>query len=182
MKSKLTQTTVIALLIMVSLSLAGCGGDQAVEPSITSSSSSDRLDKIWLESAPEEVVAVASARQLSPGEPVAVAGVIGGVMHPFTEGFASFVVGDDAIVFCNEMGEDDHCSTPWDACCEDPALLASRRALVQVLDADGMPLEVELRGQQGLKELSEVVVVGTVAAESTEENLIINATGIHVKG
>lgn len=134
-----------------------------------------------MDSAPEDAIAVTEARNLEPGDSVVVTGVIGGVMHPFTEGFATFVLGDDAIVFCNEMG-DDHCATPWDACCEDRDVLAKSRAMVQVLDADGTPLAQGLRQVNGLVELSKVTVIGVVAEQSTQENLIINAAQIHVKG
>lgn len=181
MKRKLAYFPIPALLFAATLWLTGCGGSTNETASSATSASTTGLEQIWLEEAPERAISVSAARELDPGASVVVTGVIGGVMHPFTEGFASFVLGDDAIVFCNEMGDDDHCATPWDACCEDREVLAKRRAMVQILDSQGLPLEQELRGQQGLVELSEVVVVGEVAPESSAENLIINATGIHVK-
>ena len=77
------------------------------------------------------------------------------------------------------MGDDDHCSTPWDACCEDPDKIQSMRVAVQFFDPQGNPLEADLKQDIGLKELDMVSVVGTVDEMSSASNLVIRATGIY---
>ena len=77
------------------------------------------------------------------------------------------------------MGDDLHCQTPWDACCEDPDKIKSMRVSVQFVDREGNPILTDLKQEIGIQELDEVTVVGTVADSSTESNLIINATGLY---
>lgn len=136
---------------------------------------SDLGSGLFLEQAPGGALNVAAARlQLSPGDDAVIEGQIGGVLEPFLSGYAGFVLADTKIVFCNEMG-DDHCPTPWDACCEDADQLKARRISVQFVDADGHPLEGDLKGDGHLKELDHIVVIGIVAEGSTKENMIVHA-------
>lgn len=118
--------------------------------------------------------------QLAPGDTAIVAGQIGGTAQPFVAGYAAFVLADTEVMFCNETG-DDQCPTPWDACCVDPDKLSTQRASVQFDDAQGQVLALDLKGQQGLKELSHVIVTGHVAETSTPENLIILADGLYIE-
>lgn len=132
-----------------------------------------------LDTRPEGAIAVKAAReQLKPGDAATVYGQIGGVDQPFLEGYAGFVIGDTEILFCNEMG-DDHCPTPWDACCEDPDKVKQSRASVQFVDAEGRILQGSLKGFAGLNGLSHVVVKGRVAQSSSSENLVIEAREIY---
>jgi hypothetical protein len=52
---------------------------------------------------------------------------------------------------------------------------------VQVSDGKGDVLRATLKGWNGLKELSNVTITGTVDATSTAEATIINATGIFIE-
>lgn len=133
-----------------------------------------------LETAPTGAISVAEARKVAePGESIVVEGQIGAAMNPFGEKFATLVLGDEEIMFCNEMAED-HCATPWDACCEDPEKVATHRASVQLV-AGGDPVRGSLRGVGGLSELDHVVVEGSVDPTSTSGNLLINATGVYLQ-
>lgn len=135
-----------------------------------------------LETKPSGALPVKAAReQLKPGDEALVFGQIGGVDEPFFQGYAGFVLGDTDIVFCDEMSEDGHCQTPWDACCEDPDKLKISRASVQFVDAQRNPIEAEMKGFAGLKELSHVLVAGVVAETSTPDNLIIEARGFYIE-
>jgi hypothetical protein len=135
-----------------------------------------------LDEKPSGALSVRAAREkLKPGDVANVVGQIGGVDDPFLEGYAGFVLADTDVMFCDEMGDDDHCATPWDACCEDPDKLKVSRASVQFVNADGYPIKKSIKGYRGLEGLSEVVVVGTVAENSTADNLMIQATGIYAQ-
>jgi hypothetical protein len=159
--------------------LVGCGPDtidQTANPTDASPLSSIQ----FLNTKPEGVRSVQAAKaELKAGDAALVFGQIGGVQEPFLEGYAGFVLGDTEIVFCNEMGED-HCPTPWDACCEDRDVLKASRASVNFVDERGQVIPVGMRGLGGLVELSEVVVKGVIAQTSTPDNLIIEATGIYL--
>lgn len=168
-----THCSIISLLLAGLLATAGCG--QQTDPEANANSA---LTAYLLENAPEGAISVTLARaSAQPGQPIVVAGQIGATLEPFSPTFATFVLGDTAIDYCDELHAD-ACETPWDACCEDPDKVRAGRASVQLL-ADGNPLEGTLKGVGGLTELDHVVVAGTVDPTSTPENLIINATGIY---
>jgi hypothetical protein len=74
---------------------------------------------------------------------------------------ATFRLVEDSLRHCAEMGDDDHCKTPWDYCCEDPDAL--RRYTVNVEFFDGeLPGKWRLRGAHGFDRLSEVTVAGVL--------------------
>lgn len=178
------KTTLITAIAASALILAACGDKEAAQTSQTSgdqgtaAGASSPLDAYVLQTKPEGAVGVMEARNVArPGEPIVVTGQIGAAMDPFSKELASFVLGDEKIMYCDEM-EEDHCPTPWDACCEDPAKVRRGRASVQIL-ADGAPVPATLKGVNGMAELDKVVVAGIVDPASTPDNLIINATGIY---
>lgn len=119
--------------------------------------------------------------QAKPGDEVLLEGKIMGVPQPFVEGRAVFVLGDDAtITSCDEMA-DDHCTTPWDACCDPKDVRHQGTATIQVVDADGQLVRQGLKGVHGLKELSSVRISGVIADTSKPEAMIVNATKIYVE-
>lgn len=122
---------------------------------------------------PEEVKASAK-----PGDKIAIRGRIGGSANPFVEGRAVFTLIGAGLKACSD-NPDDKCATPWDYCCETAADIARHSAMVQVVDAAGMPLRTGLKGVNGLKELSQVTVEGVVQ-QAKDKILIVNAKAIHV--
>lgn len=113
------------------------------------------------------------------GDKVLIRGRIGGSTAPFVEGRAVFTLMGDGIKACSTRTEDKCCNTPWDYCCETAEAIAKHSATIQVVDADGVPLRTGLKGIGGMKELSEVIVQGTVK-EAKGKVLIVNSTGIFV--
>lgn len=139
---------------------------------------SPKLESVLLAEAPSGALSVAEARlKAKPGEEIVVTGQIGAAHDPFSASYASFVLGDQALDYCNER-PGDNCELPWDACCEPKEKLNAMRASVQFLE-NGEPIAQSLRGFAGLKELDEVIVAGIVDPASTPQNLIINATGLY---
>jgi hypothetical protein len=164
---------VLAMTAILLLTACGNQPEESVEVS-----KSETIN--WLESEPASAISVeALIKSAEQGEEYTVVGVIGGTMEPITSGFASFVLADDSITFCNEM-ESDHCPTPWDACCEDPDKVKNGRISVQFAGKDGIPLQTELKGVNGIENLAMVTVRGVPDPASTKENLILNASGIFV--
>ncbi len=163
------------LLPAAMLLLNSCGpNDQAA------SDQPHPLENYLLAAEPADAIPVAQAvEKLSPGEKTVVKGQVGGKVQAINEDFALMVIADSALTFCDEM-EDDHCETPWDACCEDPDKIKTSRATLQILDETGAPIAATLRGLGGLKELDHISVTGTVDPSSTKENLLINASGIYI--
>ena len=121
---------------------------------------------------------VKKAGGLKKGDKVVVRGVIGGSTQPFVDGRAMFTLMGKDLKPCNAT-PDDHCPTPWDYCCETRKDITANSATIRVADDKGNPLRTDLKGRLGIKELSDVVVVGTVAMAKNGA-LIVDASSMHV--
>jgi hypothetical protein len=116
-----------------------------------------------------------------PGDTITLKGEVMGREKVFVDGRAAFTLGDpDKLTTCNKM-PGDTCTTPWDACCDSKELKRIGIASIQILGEDGRVISSELKGVNGLKELSSITVSGVVDQSSTEDNFVINAKQIHVE-
>lgn len=177
MKTSISLLCVGALTILFS----SCGGEKAEPEETASVDLNPIIEGVFDETEPESSITVVEARKSAqPGDEIIVTGKVAGAMSPFTEGFATFVLADQALETC-DLVPGDLCETPWDACCVESSVIQSMRMSIQILGEDGRPVTQSLGGVRGMKELDTLVVSGTVAEESTAENLILNATGIFQK-
>lgn len=136
-------------------------------------------DGFFLEKEPEGAKYVEEVKAAAkPGDKVAIRGRIGGNVAPFVEGRAVFTIVGNGIQACSDK-KDKCCETPWDYCCDTADTIAKHSATIQVVDAKGFPLRVGLKGANGLKELSDVIIVGTVK-EAKDKILIVNATAMYL--
>ncbi len=175
--------TSISLLCLGAMTIlfSSCGGEKAEPEETASVDLNPVLEGVFEETEPATSITVVEARKSAkPGEEIIVTGKVAGAMSPFTEGFATVVLADQALETC-DLIPGDMCETPWDACCVETAVIQSMRMSIQVLGEDGRPVMQSLGGVRGMKELDTLVVTGTVAEESTAENLILNATAIFQK-
>ena len=173
-------TIIRSILFTSAIALAGSAltGCSSESDTKIADQHSTKLEAVLLEEAPSGAISVAEARTLAkPGQHIVVTGQIGAAHKPFAANYASFVLGDKALDYCNER-PGDNCDKPWDACCEPKEKITAMRASVQLLE-NGEPIAQSLRGFAGLTELDEVVVAGIVDPTSTPDNLIINASGIY---
>lgn len=135
----------------------------------------------FVEKQPESAKDVSEARKrgaFKAGDEVVLRGRIGGSKEPFVAGRAVFTLMGRGLKACNE-NPGDNCSQPWDYCCETKEDILANSVTVQVLDAKGQILRTDIRGRRGLKELSELVVVGTVATAEGKA-LVVNAQSVTV--
>ena len=123
-----------------------------------------------------DVSEVRKAGGLKVGDGVVLRGRIGGSKEPFVAGRAVFTLIGRGLKACNE-NPDDKCSKPWDYCCETKQDILANSVTVQVVDAKGQILRTDMKGRRGLKELSEVVVVGKVASADGKA-VVINASSL----
>lgn len=139
------------------------------------------LSDILLPAAPANPVSINEARKdPTPGKDITISGDIIGRDTVFVPNRAMLILGDpDVITSCNRNAADG-CKTPWDVCCDDPDVVTASIATIQVVDDDGHLHKSGLKGLGGMKELSQLVVQGTIAEGSGPDNLIVNATGIHI--
>ena len=132
--------------------------------------------------APDGALGVVEARAAAkPGETIVLRGKVGGKMKPISDVAAILVLADEKAIASCDQNPADLCETPWDYCCEEASKIAASTATIQVKGGDGELLRSTLRGIGDLKELSFLVVSGTVDAASTPEALIVNADKIHVE-
>lgn len=176
---------VLAAFGVASFLAFSCSGGGDPAPSGESSqAAADVLDSsLVVASAPDgAALSVVEARtSAKPGEVITLRGKVGGRMEPFVEGRALLVLADEkAIASCDE-NPDDSCETPWDYCCETPEALKASTATIQVLDGEDKVAKAGLKGFHGIKELSVLVVRGTVDAGSGDELLVVNADEIYVE-
>lgn len=151
-------------------------------PQPTAADASAFAPALFLDQAPDGAVDLAAAKKSArPGDEVTVRGRIAGQVEPLAPNRAIFTLLDPAVTTC-EKTPGDTCPTPWDACCEPSESLQANTATIQVVDAAGHPLKTGLGGVNGIEPLKELIVVGKVKPGSDATNLVINATGIHVKG
>lgn len=125
-----------------------------------------------------DISEVRKAGTLKAGDTVALVGRIGGSRDPFVAGRAIVTLVGRGLKACADNPEDS-CATPWDYCCETSADILANQVTVQVVDGKSQVLRTDLKGRHGLKELSEVVVVGTVSV-ATPKAVVINATSMCV--
>lgn len=164
--------TLTAAMLCGSLLIVGCGGD--ARQAQTEPANTDWL----LTSMPENPRGVgeikASAKE---GDVVTMRGKIGGRPDPLGEERAVFVIMDSSIPTCADK-DDDHCSTPWDYCCEPREVINASNATVMIVGADGKPIATDLR-RYDIKPMTEVIVIGTVAERPSESVLTLRASAIY---
>ena len=169
--------------ILLALTLVACNGGDTQEnpPSSTDTSKpADPIETFFSESAIPEARALGEVlKTAQPGETVRVTGQIGGTVKPFGEDFAIFMLADESLTFCNEMAVPDHCPTPWDACCEPPEKLRKNRTVVQLSNAAGEVIPVDLKGRQGLQELKRITLEGTLVQREDDGSFFIEGKRIY---
>ena len=165
---------------LLTVALSGCG-KQTTE----SGNNGDRpspLGSVIAATAPEGALSVVEARaQAAPGKAITLRGKVGGKMNPLSQGVAVLVLADEKAIKSCDVIPDDPCETPWDYCCEESSAIAAATATIQIRGEDGKLVRETLRNVGGLKELSHLVVSGTVDKASNEQALIVNAVKIHVE-
>jgi len=181
MKKK-TAKSIILCTAIVALNSA-CGNKEKTDNSDSGGATGPSISSSLIaETAPEGALGVVAARAAAkPGEAIVLRGKVGGKMNPISDSAAIFVLADENAIASCDQNPDDECETPWDYCCEEASTIAASTATIQFRGEDGKILRSTLRGVGDLKELSFLVVSGTVDSASTAEALIVNADKIHVE-
>ena len=170
----------VSLSLLVALVLVGCDRDSTAQSNPEPAADAIPASLV-LATAPSDARDVKAAKEgVKPGDDVVIHGVIGGREEPIAANRAIITVIDPSIQTCDKM-KGDTCKTPWDACCVDQQEIAAGAATLQVVNDKGQPLKVGLKGHKGIEPLKDVTVVGKVRSADAN-NLVIDATGIYVKG
>ena len=174
--------TPLLLSLLSAIALVSCGEEKQASTEQSSAQSTSPLQALILDQAPTDAVEIATVRTSAKvGDTVTINGKVMGSKEPFVEGRAIMLLGDPNKLTSCDLKADDQCPTPWDVCCDDPDVIKNSIVTVQALDSDGKLVKEGLKGLAEIKELTNVVVTGTVADSSTASNMLINASGIYVK-
>lgn len=173
--------TTLALTACTALSLISCG-DKKTTDTDSSPTSGITLESIIVKSEPAGAQSITEIRKaVEVGKEITLSGKVMGRKDPFVEGRALLMLGDSAMITSCDLRPGDSCVTPWDVCCDDNDVIKASTATIQVVDANGKLLKEGLKGVNGIKELSQLVVTGTIAEGSNADNLLVNAKAIYVK-
>ncbi|MGB0775489.1 MAG: hypothetical protein ACPG32_14815 [Akkermansiaceae bacterium] len=173
--------TTLLLTAISAVAFTSCG-EKKTTTTDSPATNDGTLSSVVLKAAPADAKPIFEIRKSAKvGDEVVISGKVIGSKDPFVEGRAIMTIGDPNKITSCDMSGDDHCPTPWDVCCDDPDVIKASILTVQVVDKDGKLLKEGLKGLGGLKELSHLVIKGTVAEGSNTNNMLINATGIFVK-
>ena len=190
MNMKLTPLIQTIACVAIAIAHTACGGGdkkeeagagkQGAEPG--GSTGLGVLEALVVDEAPEGALGVVAARAAAkPGEPLVLRGKVGGKLEPISGAAAILVLADEeSIKSCDQIHGDD-CETPWDYCCEESAKIAASTVTIQVKGEDGKLVRSSLRGLAELKELSHLVVAGTVDQASTADAILVNAEKVYVE-
>lgn len=164
--------------ITILLFLSACGGSADTAPAQDEATAGPHpLEDRHLSVAPEGAVEVSELRSLGDGASVVLRGDVADFSR--VEGKAVLTVFDHSLLSCDEMGEEDHCATPWDFCCEDADKITLGSTTVEFRE-EGRLVSASLEGLHGLDYLSDVVVEGTLSIDEVGNTRVI-AAGIHVE-
>jgi hypothetical protein len=172
----MNRTAILALAGLAPFVLTAC---DKTAPSASAVPGVDPEPVAWLlTDAPADAVTVADIKPTAAeGDTVVLRARIGGRKDPITPGAGVFVIMDPSVPSCDQI-PGDNCPTPWDYCCEPRESLNANSATVQLVDADGNPIQADLAAA-GLEPLDTVIITGTIAARPSPEVLTIRATGVH---
>lgn len=115
------------LLMACVLVLPGCGQDESV------ATTPEAAPSYLLQTDLADAISIKAAREMEAGSEIAV---FGRVQELNRDGYAILYLVDDSLAYCGRGEEDCGCTTPWDYCCDEPAMLEAR-------------LPIELRTKQG---------------------------------
>jgi hypothetical protein len=182
--------TIVSLAMTVAIAATGCGpsGDETATKSASQQpgagapamASVHLPEGMIVRGEPTGTHVAACKLAAKQGDEVTIVGRIGGSRNPFVSDAAVFTIVDPSLKPCNAK-DDDHCSMPWDYCCEDRDSMKRSMATIEIAGDDGTPMALPLRGLQGLDPLATVSVTGIVTERNDQGVLVVRAKRIVVQ-
>ncbi len=100
----------------------------------------------------------------------------------FLPTLAMMIVADPALKSCEVMGEEEHCPTPEDYCCEDRELLNAGLGTIRFMNGADETYPFSIDGDHGLEILKYVVIEGTVHDINDSGLFIVDASKVWIGG
>ncbi|QNN24959.1 hypothetical protein HED60_22665 [Planctomycetales bacterium ZRK34] len=168
--------------LMLATVLVGCGESPSASTSKPASLSAASLpDSAIAAESPGEATPIAKLKSTAKaGDQVTLRAVVGGRSEPFVKDRAIMLVVDATLPRSCGVEPDDPCKTPWDYCCSASEELMPNLATVQIVDAEGAPLKVDL-GSGPIKPFDTIVVSGSVGDRPDDKTLVVNTSSVYVE-
>ncbi len=161
----------------------GCGDSSSSDTSASIATPASIPAAFFTSRRPAEVSDLVKIKpDAEKGDAITFLARVGGREKPFVDGQAIFTVTDPSLVSCELMGEEDHCSVPWDYCCTPSEEIRMGSATVRLLGDDERPLRSSAQGAGGLAPARFVVIDGVVADRNEEGLFVVDATRVWVGG
>jgi hypothetical protein len=174
-----SSTFVRVACILAASALVACEGAQEKPAASTSTTT---IPAGMVARGPAQGTGVTAAKaSATQGAEIVIVGKIGGSEAPFSADRAVFTIVDPSLKSCADGGDPDHCTTPWDYCCEDRKALKSGMATIEIAGANGKPLAGSVKGVSGLDPLAIVAVTGTVTERNDAGMLVVRARKIEIR-
>ena len=169
----------LATALTAAALLTGCG-DSSSTPA--PSASTAPAAATWkLDTAPANALDVLAGKEAASNggatQDVVLRGRVGGRHNPISYESGLFVMMDPAVPSCADMGDEDHCTTPWDYCCEPNDVITKNAVTVQVR-VGGKPVTLTA---DAIGPLDTVVIKGKLAQMPGTNASIVMADGVFVE-
>ncbi|MDP6986639.1 MAG: hypothetical protein QGG74_01220 [Phycisphaerales bacterium] len=166
--------------VLVMCGVVACDANET--PKAVTPTSLPKAD-VFTTTRPDDAVGLAKVKMAAKaGDTVTFLARVGGKRTVFVDGSAIFLAADPELTSCELMGDEDHCTMPWDYCCEDADAMTAGLATVRLVDDAGKVLKESADGKGGLEALKFVVVTGVVRERNDEGVFVVDASEIWVGG
>ena len=169
--------TLTSMLILAGV-FAGCDGS-AIKPTSTGGAVIPASHFIVGDKPANAPMLTEVKAESKVGDKVMFEARVGGRSEVFVKDVAIFMAADPRLVSCDQR-PGDHCSVPWDYCCEDSTLMKAGTATIQIMNDVGTPYAVSAENQGGIKPLKTVVIQGVVSAKDENGVFVVDANNIWV--
>lgn len=177
----------LLLLSLVTAALISCGGandNSATATESTSTAPTSLPNTFFTADRPSDVKDLTEVKKTAKkGDSVTFLARVGGRKNAsFVPTLAMMIVADPSLLSCELMGEEEHCATPEDYCCEDPDLITQGLGTIRFMDEAGDVYPFSVDGDHGLEVLGYVVVEGSVVDINENGLFIVDAREVWVGG
>ncbi len=174
----------LLLLTLTALALVACSAEESKQESAAPTMATSLPNSFFIADRPGDVKDLVEVKKTAKkGDDVTFLARIGGRKNAsFVSSLSMMIVADPALRSCELMGEEEHCATPEDYCCENRDKLNQGLATVRFLDSGGDPFPFSIDGDHSLETLKYVVINGSVVDMNDKGIFIIDANKVWVGG
>jgi len=174
----------LLLITLTALAFVGCSAEESKQETTAPTVATSLPNSFFTTDRPANVKDLVEVKKTAKkGDDVTFLARIGGRKNAsFVSSLSMMIVADPALRSCELMGEEEHCATPEDYCCENRENLKQGLATVRFLDSAGDAFPFSIDGDHSLETLKYVVIHGNVADMNDKGVFTINANKVWVGG